>query len=82
MAIYIEHWEVADNPYGNRIDFAYTDEQREQGIIGFMRDELMEENGCGALVRLLRVDKIEDEPQDWKDQMWAEAAREEGDSDE
>ncbi len=60
MAINIEHWEVMDNPCGNRIDFAYTDEQREQGLIGFMRHELFEENGVGALVRLLRVDKIED----------------------
>jgi len=60
MAIYIEHWEVMDNPYGNRLNFAYTDEEREQGVVGFMRDELMEQNGCGALVRLLRVDRIED----------------------
>lgn len=60
MAIYIEHWEVMDNPCGNRIDFAYTDEQREQGLIGFMRHEHFEENGVGALVRLLRVDRIED----------------------
>lgn len=60
MAIYIEHWEVMDSPYGDRIDFAYSDEQREQGLIGFMRDELFEENGVGALVRLLRVDRIED----------------------
>ena len=61
MAIYIERWEVLDNPYGNRIDFAYTDEQREQGLVGFMRDEHFEENGVGALVRLLRVDRIEEE---------------------
>ena len=61
MAIYIEHWEVLDNPYGNRIDFAYTDEQREQGMVGFMRDEHFEENEVGALVRLLRVDRIEEE---------------------
>ena len=62
MAIHIEHWEVMDNPYGNRIDFAYTDEQRDQGLIGFMRDELFEENGVGAFVRprLLHVDRIED----------------------
>ena len=60
MAIYIEHWEVMDNPCGNRIDFAYTEEQREQGIVGFMRDEHFTENGVGALVRLLRVDRIED----------------------
>ena len=59
MALYIEHWEVMDNPHGNRIDFAYSDEQREQGLIGFMRNELFEENGVGALVRLLRVDRIE-----------------------
>ena len=61
MAIYIEHWEVMDNPRGNRIDFAYSDGQREQGIVGFMRDEHFTENGVGALVRLLRVDRIEDE---------------------
>lgn len=60
MAIYIEHWKVLDNPWGNRIDFAYTDEEREQGMVGFMRDEHFEENGVGALVRLLRVDRIED----------------------
>ncbi len=60
MAIYIEHWEVMDSPYGNRIDFAYSDEQREQGLIGFMRHEFFEENGVGVLVRLLHVDKIED----------------------
>ena len=61
MAIYIEHWEVMDNPYGNRIDFAYSDEQREQGMVGFMRDEHFEENGVGALVRLLSVDRIKEE---------------------
>ena len=60
MAIYIEHWDVMDNPCGNRIDFAYTDEQREQGLIGFRRHELFEEKGVGALIRLLRVDRIED----------------------
>ena len=60
MAIYIEHWEVMDNPYGNRIDFAYTDEEREQGFVPFKRDLLLEENGGGAFVRLLRVDRIED----------------------
>ena len=60
MAIYIERWEVMDNPRGNRISFAYSDEQREQGMVGFMRDEFFEENGVGALVRLFRVDKIED----------------------
>ena len=59
MAIYIEHWEVMDNPCGNRIDFAYTDAQREQGMVGFMRDEHFNENGVGALVRLMRVDRIE-----------------------
>lgn len=37
-----------------------TNEQREQGMVGFMRDEHFEENGVGALVRLLRVDRIED----------------------
>ena len=60
MAIYIEHWEVMGNPYGNRIDFAYSDEQREQGIVGFMRDEHFTKNDVGALARLLRVDRIED----------------------
>ena len=60
MAIYIEHWEVMDNPHGNRIDFAYSDEQREQGLVGFMRHEHFEKNGVGVLVRLLRVDRIED----------------------
>ena len=60
MGIYIEHWEVMDNIWVNRIDFAYTDEQREQGMIGFMRHEFFEENGVGASVRLLRVDRIED----------------------
>ena len=61
MAVYIEHWEVKDNPCGNRIDFAYSDEQREQGLVGFMRDEYFEQNGVGALVRLLKVDRIETE---------------------
>ena len=60
MAIYIERWEVMDSPCGNRIDFAYSDEQREQGLIGFMRHEHFEKNGVGALVRLLRVDRIDD----------------------
>lgn len=60
MAIYIEHWEVMDNPCGNRIDFAYTDEQREQGMAGFMRNEHFKENCAGAFVRLMRVDRIED----------------------
>ena len=60
MAIYIEHWEVMDNPCGNRIDFAYSDEQRSQGLVGFMRHEFFEENGIGALIRPLRVDRIED----------------------
>ena len=60
MAIYIEHWEVMDNPCGNRIDFAYTDEQREQGMVGYMRHEFFEENGVGPLVRLLSTDRIED----------------------
>ena len=50
-----------DNSYGDRIDFAYTDEQREQGVIGFMRYELFKENGVGALIRLLHVNRIEDE---------------------
>ena len=60
MAIYIERWEVMDNPRGNRISFAYSDEQRNQGLVGFMRHEFFEENDIGGLVRLLRVDRIED----------------------
>lgn len=61
MAIYIEHWEVTDTPCGNRIDFAYSDEQREQGLVGFMRHEHFEENRVGVPARLLRVDRIDDE---------------------
>ena len=61
MAIYIEHWEVTDNPYSNRIDFVYTDEQREQGLlISLMRHAFFEENGVGVPARLLRVNRIED----------------------
>lgn len=60
MAIYIERWEVMNNSVTARISFAYSDEQREQGVVGFMRDEFFEENGIGSLVRLLRVDRIED----------------------
>lgn len=59
--IYIEHWEVEDNPFGNRLSFAFTDEDRYQGFVPFTRDLLLEKNGGGAFVKLLRVDRIEDE---------------------
>lgn len=60
MAIYVEHWAVMDNPYGNRIEFAYSDEQREQGFVGFMRNEHFKHHHVGTHVRLLRVDRLED----------------------
>lgn len=59
--IYIEHWAVEDNPFGNRLSFAFTDEERDQGFVPFKRDLLLEKYGGGAFVRLLRVDRIEDD---------------------
>lgn len=60
MAIYIERWEVMNNPYGNRIEFAYSDEQREQGLVNLLRHEHFKHHHVGAYARLLHVNRIGD----------------------